>query len=54
VIDRYDIAAIVGLALVTIGVYFIYEPLALIVPGLLLLAFSIIGARHGDTDQRDK
>lgn len=42
-IDKFDIIALGGLILLTIGVFFVYEPLALIVPGVLLLCFGVVG-----------
>jgi hypothetical protein len=44
--DRFDLISIIGLALVTAGSYLVYEPLALIVPGVLLLLFGVSGARR--------
>ena len=43
-IDRYDLLAGVGLALVAAGLVWVWWPLALIVPGVALLALGIIGA----------
>lgn len=42
--DAYDIMAGLGLVLVTAGSYLIYPPLALIVPGVALLALGLVGA----------
>lgn len=42
-IDGYDLVALIGLLLLAVGCWLVYEPLALIVPGLLLLAFGVIG-----------
>jgi hypothetical protein len=41
--DWYDALIILGLLLLTIGVYFVYAPLALIVPGALLLVYGVVG-----------
>jgi len=44
-IDAADIMAGVGLTLLATGLYFAWAPLALIVPGALLLALGIMGSR---------
>lgn len=44
---------ITGLILLTSGVYFIYAPLALIVPGILLIVFGIYGAMNGHNQHGD-
>lgn len=43
--DSYDGLALIGLILLTVGVYFVYAPLALIVPGVALLISGIYGGR---------
>lgn len=45
-VDGYDAIAVVGLALLTAGSYFVFAPAGLIVPGVLLLAFGVVGARR--------
>ena len=44
-IDRYDVVALLGVLLITGGCYLVYPPLALIVPGVLLLVLGLLGAR---------
>lgn len=44
-IDAADIMAGAGLALLATGLYLAWAPLALIVPGLVLLALGIVGSR---------
>lgn len=39
--------ALVGLGLVGVGLWFVYWPLALIVPGVVLLVIGLVGARNG-------
>ena len=41
--DKYDAIALLGLLLLTSGVYFVFAPLALIVPGALLILFGVVG-----------
>lgn len=43
-VDRYDLVALAGLALVGVGLWFVYWPLALIVPGAALTAVGLLGA----------
>ena len=43
-IDRYDLLGGFGLALVAAGLVWVWWPLALIVPGVVLLALGILGA----------
>lgn len=43
--SRYDIIFLVGLCLVTAGGYFVWPPLALIVPGVVLCLVGVFGAR---------
>ncbi len=50
--DRWDVMALVGLGMVGVGLWFVYWPLALIVPGVVLLAVGIFGARNGTGDER--
>lgn len=40
----WDVLAVSGLLLLTVGVGFIYWPLSFIVPGLALLTAGIVGA----------
>ena len=42
--DLYDGFALIGLGLLSAGLYFVYWPLALIVPGVILLAVGLAGA----------
>lgn len=44
--DRWDVVALAGLALMAAGLYFIYWPLALLVPGAALLLLAIFGAKR--------
>ena len=43
-VDRYDWLATVGLVLLAVGLVWVWWPLALIVPGVALLAIGVIGA----------
>ena len=43
-IDRYDVIAVAGLLLLAMGLIWVWWPLALIVPGVVLLAIGLIGA----------
>ena len=45
--DRYDVMALVGLALLAAGLVWVWWPLALIVPGVVLLAVGVVGAAVG-------
>lgn len=42
----YDVTALVGLGLFAGGLAMIHVPLALCATGVLLLAFSVLGARN--------
>lgn len=42
--DRFDLLALIGLGLLSTGLYLIYPPLALIVPGCFLLLIGLLGA----------
>jgi hypothetical protein len=44
-LDRYDLVSLLGLALMAIGLYMVYAPLALIIPGALLIVAGVMGAR---------
>lgn len=44
--DRWDGLALVGLVMVGAGLWFVYWPLALIVPGIGLVALGVMGARN--------
>lgn len=44
--DRWDVMGLVGLIMVAAGCYLVYVPLALIVPGGLLLVLALVGARN--------
>ena len=43
-VDRYDVIAVAGLLLLAMGLIWVWWPLALIVPGVVLLAIGVIGA----------
>lgn len=43
--DIHDLISLTGLLMLAFGLYLISPPLALIVPGALLLAAGVIGAR---------
>ena len=42
-LDKRDIVFFVGLLLLVAGVYLVYAPAALIVPGVILIAISLWG-----------
>jgi hypothetical protein len=44
-VNKYNFAALIGLLLLAYGLYMIYHPLALIIPGTLLIIAGIMGAR---------
>lgn len=47
--------ALAGLVMVGVGLWFVYWPLALIVPGAGLLALGVLGARNrGESDDEKK
>lgn len=46
-VDRNDAAGVVGAALVTVGLWQVHPPTALIVLGVLCLALAVSGARRG-------
>jgi len=43
--DRFDVMAVLGVALLSGGGYFIFPPLALLIPGIALIIAGILGAR---------
>lgn len=45
--DRWDGIALVGLVMVGVGLWFVYWPLALIVPGVALVGLGVVGAARG-------
>ena len=45
-IDARDICGLLGLGLLSYGAWLIYEPAAFIVAGIILIAVTIISARH--------
>ena len=51
-VDRYDVLAAVGLVLLAVGLVWVWWPLALIVPGVVLLAIGVIGAMGRGTSPR--
>ena len=50
--DRWDVVALVGLVMVGAGLWFVYWPLALIVPGAGLVVAGILGARNAGSEGR--
>lgn len=48
--DIYDALGALGLILVAVGLYFVYPPLALIVPGAVLVAVALAGAARRKQD----
>ena len=42
--DRYDVMVLLGLGLLAGGLWWIYPPLALVVPGALVLIAGVVGA----------
>ena len=44
--DMHDALGFAGLSLTAAGLVFVFWPLALIVPGLCLMALAVTGARH--------
>lgn len=42
--DRYDLLTLIGLILLAGGLYLVYPPMALIVPGVVLVTVGVIGA----------
>lgn len=42
--DTFDALGIIGLVLLAAGLWFVYWPLALIVPGAVLLGVALAGA----------
>lgn len=45
--DYTDLIAVIGLALLAAGLYFIYPPLALVIPGAVLLLVGLAAGRRG-------
>jgi hypothetical protein len=43
-IDGNDLMVFFGMVLLTSGSYFIYPPLGLVVPGVILFTLGIVGA----------
>lgn len=56
--NPYDVLTLLGIGMVGAGLYFIYPPLALIVPGALLLLLGLVAGRgrasaqNGDVKRR--
>lgn len=48
--DIYDALGICGLILLAAGLYFVYPPLALIVPGAALVVAAVAGAARRKQD----
>jgi len=44
-VDRYDAVSLIGLFMLAYGLYLVYVPLALIVPGAFLIVTGTMGAR---------
>lgn len=42
--DIFDFLSFFGLVLMAIGLYFVYPPLALMVPGVLVFGLGVVGA----------
>lgn len=42
--DRYDAFTVAGLVLLAFGLYWIYAPLAAVVPGVFLVVVGVVGA----------
>ena len=51
--DRWDVMALAGVVLVGVGLWFVYWPLALIVPGVLLIALGVAGARTAPAEEEE-
>lgn len=45
-IDAHDLGAALGLCLMSVGLWWIWPPVALVVVGLILLLASVSGARR--------
>lgn len=45
-----DLIGLIGLLLLCGGLYFVYWPLALIVPGVVLMVYSVAAARAREDD----
>jgi len=43
-VDSHDLIAFIGLVMLSIGCYFVYPPLVLIVPGSILFIIGVVGA----------
>lgn len=52
--DRWDGLALVGLVMVGVGLWFVYWPLALIVPGVALVGLGVMGARGEGRRMKDE
>lgn len=48
--DIYDALGALGLILLAVGLYFVYPPLALIAPGVVLLVAAVAGAARRKRD----
>ncbi len=49
--DPFDFIGVAGIALVTVGVWLVSPPAALIVLGCVLVGVAVVGARRGQASQ---
>lgn len=52
--DRFDVMAVLGVALLAGGGYFVYPPLALVIPGMALIIGGVLGARGSGGVSEDR
>jgi hypothetical protein len=52
--DRFDVMAVLGVALLTGGGYWVYPPLALFIPGAALIIAAVLGARGAGGISNDR
>lgn len=53
-VDRYDLIFVVGLVLVSVGLVWVWWPLALIVPGVVLVLVGLAGAIFGSSASSER
>lgn len=53
-IDGNDVVAAIGLALLGVGLYLAWPPLALIIVGAVLLIAGVLGAQRAVSKREDK